>query len=124
MKEYKELNYQEKYACFSLYPKESLLDEDWSIRLQAYRLFGFTKEALLDKDGDVRLCGYYSLGFTEEAKHDEDWGIRLQAYRSLGFTEESLDDNFEDIRIEAGIYFSIKDSWANGEKNENKNYIY
>jgi HEAT repeat protein len=83
---YEDLTYNEKLACISLFKEEAKKDEDWSIRLGAYR----------------------ALGFTEEAKKDESWRIRLWAYRALGFTEEAKKDEDSDIRDQAKIYFRIK----------------
>ena len=85
MKPYNELSLDEKIACISLYPEEAKKDEDFDIRLEAYR----------------------ALGFTDEAKKDVYWSIRREAYRRLGFTEEAKKDEDVDIRREALIYFNI-----------------
>jgi len=86
MKNYNDLTTEEKLACLSLYPEEAKKDEDLYIRLEAYRV----------------------LGFTEEAKKDEYWRVRLGAYRALGYTEEARNDQDPDIRQEAELYFKIK----------------
>ena len=88
MKPYNKLTREEKLACVSLYPKEALKDEDNYIRLEAYRVLGFTKKAL----------------------KDEYWCIRLDAYKILGFTKEALKDEDDDIRNEAKLYFKIKNT--------------
>ena len=90
MKPYNTLTYEEKLACPSLYPDEAKTDEDWHIRLEAYR----------------------ALGFTEEVKTDDNWLIRLEAYRALGFTEEAKTDEDEDIRREAELYFKVRGELA------------
>ncbi|MCH2023757.1 MAG: HEAT repeat domain-containing protein [Saprospiraceae bacterium] len=60
-KERNQMNYAEKLCCISYFPKESLKDEDASIRLNAYRALGFTKEALKDQHYRVRLEAYRAL---------------------------------------------------------------
>ena len=86
MIKYNELTTEQKLACLSLFPKEAKKDENWSIRIQAYR----------------------ALGYTEEAKNDEEWVIRRGAYRALGYTEEAKNDENEYIREEVRLYFQIK----------------
>ncbi len=88
MRNYSELTFKEKKACISLYAKEALTDEDWVLRLKAFRI----------------------LGFTEKALEDKDEYIRLEAYRALGFTKEALEDSTSTIRIEAKMYLEIKNS--------------
>ena len=80
--EWDSFKYKEKTALMSLFTEEALKDENWNIRIRAYR----------------------SLGFTEEALKNEYWLIRLEAYRSLGFTEQALKDECYDIRNYAAIY--------------------
>ena len=65
-------------------------------------------QALNDEDFTIRLEAYRALGFTEEAFKDEDWYIRLQAYRVLGWTKEALKDEDGDIRLEAEQYFRVQ----------------
>lgn len=84
MKKWNELNPQEKKVLVRFYKDEAFKDNDWNIRISAYR----------------------SLGFTEKAFKDNDYGIRLEAYRSLGFTEEALRDDSWLIRDEAIIYLN------------------
>ncbi len=87
MKQWNELTCREKLDCVSLYPDEARKDEDWQIRLEAYR----------------------ALGFTEEALKDFAWQVRLQAYRAFGFTKDALQDDYWVIREDAEIYFRVKE---------------
>ena len=106
MEKWNELNPQEKKVLVRFYKDEAFKDNDWNIRISAYRYFGFTEKAFKDNDYDIRLSAYRSLGFTEEALNDDNYGIRLEAYRSLGFTEEALRDDSWLIRDEAIIYLN------------------
>jgi hypothetical protein len=83
---YEDLSYHEKLVCVRLFPEEAKKDENWRIRLAAYRV----------------------LGFDESAKKDEDWLIRLEAYRAFGFDENAKKDKNSNIRLEAATYFKIK----------------
>ena len=106
-KERNQMNYAEKLCCISYFPKESLKDEDASIRLKAYRALGFTKEALKDQHYRVRLEAYRALWWTKEAFNDEYRNIKLEAYRALWWTEEALKDEEEVIREEAQRFFDL-----------------
>jgi hypothetical protein len=61
--------------------KELLASDDWLIRLQAYRAFGFTKKNFDDNDPFLRLSAYRMLGFARKALTDPDKSIRKEAGR-------------------------------------------
>jgi len=75
------------------------------IRLEAYRMFGFTEKAFDDTDGVIRRCAYLRLGWTEKAFDDASADIRLDAYRALGFTKKALTD--DDYNIQYSAYLEL-----------------
>ena len=112
-KKYKVLEIIEEKLYFGKYTisniKDALKDEDWNIRLEAYRVLGFTKDAFKDKHWYIRSEAYRVLGITKDAFKDEYSSIRLQAYRALGFTKDALKDENHLIRLKAKLYFEIKE---------------
>lgn len=78
MKNYNDLTTEEKLACVSLYPDEAKKDENWLIRLEAYRALEFTDEAKKDEDGLIhreaeiyfRIKQFFSNELQEEIKRN------------------------------------------------------
>ena len=54
MKKWNELNPQEKKVLVRFYKDEAFKDNDWNIRISAYRSLGFTEEALRDDSWLIR----------------------------------------------------------------------
>ena len=52
---------------------------DYFIRINAYKVLGYTKEALNDKNHNIRMEAYKQLGWTEKALIDENFTIRQKA---------------------------------------------
>ena len=90
-KERNQMNYAEKLCCISYFPKESLKDEDYRVRLRSYRALGFTKEALKHQHYSVRLEAYRALWWTEEALKDEEEVIREEAQRFFDLVQNDDD---------------------------------
>ena len=106
-KQWSEMKQSEKLVSIKFFPEEAKRDKDRYIRLEAYRVLGYTKEALQDKNISIRLEAWRFFGYTKESLRDGDWRIRSEAYKVHGYTEEALKDGDWRIRFEAELFFSL-----------------
>ena len=79
MIKFNELMFNEKLACIYLFPEEARKDDNWIIRLEAHRGFGYTEEAKNDTDINIRNEAelYFRIKKQLEEETTEEQTIQL-----------------------------------------------
>lgn len=62
-KKWEEMSDEERLVMVKFFPEEAKIDVHWEVRLEYFRVNGFTEEAKTDTDGDIRREAeiYFSL---------------------------------------------------------------
>jgi hypothetical protein len=85
MVKWDDLDMVEKITCMNLFPEEGKQDDDWSVRLHAYRALGFTEESLKDQSAEVRqeAENYFNIKNKLESKDKSDDQSELKIIKEI-----------------------------------------